>query len=253
MSCGRWRVWLQLSGVLCWDLSKQFTAITLYCSANYFLQLPAFQVQKSSVFRRNGADIHSDLLISVAQAVLGGTARCQGLYETINITVGTITWKSSGIDHCGTSEPHFAAEILQISQVPQYQVPDFFSTECQVACDLLGPTSFPAHCVGTGTGAAGWIAAQIPSEVCWTLLGSSQAFPSLFTQPLNVFRCTNLPDLSHLILKPAGEIIDYKHATQLLCKCIQWDNKRAPCVFTDTPWYSARPENSNEWERHSQG
>ncbi|XP_035195705.1 dnaJ homolog subfamily A member 3, mitochondrial [Oxyura jamaicensis] len=46
-----------------------------------------FRVQKSSVFRRNGADIHSDLLISVAQAVLGGTARCQGLYETINITI----------------------------------------------------------------------------------------------------------------------------------------------------------------------
>ncbi|XP_032303468.1 dnaJ homolog subfamily A member 3, mitochondrial isoform X2 [Coturnix japonica] len=46
-----------------------------------------FRVQKSSVFRRNGADIHSELLISVAQAVLGGTARCQGLYETINITI----------------------------------------------------------------------------------------------------------------------------------------------------------------------
>ncbi|XP_075292303.1 dnaJ homolog subfamily A member 3, mitochondrial isoform X2 [Opisthocomus hoazin] len=46
-----------------------------------------FRVQKSSVFRRNGADIHSDLLISIAQAVLGGTARCQGLYETINITI----------------------------------------------------------------------------------------------------------------------------------------------------------------------
>ncbi|KAM6077585.1 dnaJ homolog subfamily A member 3, mitochondrial isoform 2-T2 [Theristicus caerulescens] len=46
-----------------------------------------FRVQKSSVFRRNGADIHSDLLISIAQAVLGGTARCQGLYETINIAI----------------------------------------------------------------------------------------------------------------------------------------------------------------------
>lgn len=53
------------------------------------LEPPAFQVQKSSVFRRNGADIHSDLLISIAQAVLGGTARCRGLYDTINITVST--------------------------------------------------------------------------------------------------------------------------------------------------------------------
>lgn len=61
----------------------------------------ALQVQKSSVFRRNGADIHSDLLISIAQAVLGGTARCQGLYETINITVSTNTL---GMTQWGTAK-----------------------------------------------------------------------------------------------------------------------------------------------------
>lgn len=44
-------------------------------------------MQKSPVFRRDGADIHSDLFISIAQAILGGTARAQGLYETINVTV----------------------------------------------------------------------------------------------------------------------------------------------------------------------
>ncbi|XP_041063146.1 dnaJ homolog subfamily A member 3, mitochondrial-like isoform X1 [Carcharodon carcharias] len=46
-----------------------------------------FRVQRSSTFRREGADIHSDLYISIAQAVLGGTARAPGLHETINITV----------------------------------------------------------------------------------------------------------------------------------------------------------------------
>lgn len=46
-----------------------------------------FRVQKSPVFRRDGADIHSDLFISIAQAILGGTARTQGLYETINVTI----------------------------------------------------------------------------------------------------------------------------------------------------------------------
>ncbi|XP_071461898.1 dnaJ homolog subfamily A member 3, mitochondrial isoform X2 [Marmota flaviventris] len=46
-----------------------------------------FRVQKSPVFRRDGADIHSDLFISIAQAILGGTARAQGLYETINVTI----------------------------------------------------------------------------------------------------------------------------------------------------------------------
>uniref|UniRef100_A0A3Q2DT17 DnaJ heat shock protein family (Hsp40) member A3b n=1 Tax=Cyprinodon variegatus TaxID=28743 RepID=A0A3Q2DT17_CYPVA len=47
--------------------------------------LITFRVQKSPVFRRNGTDIHSDALISVAQAILGGTATTQGLYETISI------------------------------------------------------------------------------------------------------------------------------------------------------------------------
>ncbi|XP_019611964.1 dnaJ homolog subfamily A member 3, mitochondrial isoform X1 [Rhinolophus sinicus] len=46
-----------------------------------------FRVEKSPVFRRDGADIHSDLFISIAQAILGGTARAQGLYETINVTI----------------------------------------------------------------------------------------------------------------------------------------------------------------------
>ncbi|KAJ8251493.1 hypothetical protein GJAV_G00221950 [Gymnothorax javanicus] len=46
-----------------------------------------FRVQRSPVFRRDGADIHSDVMISVAQAILGGTARAQGLYETVNIAI----------------------------------------------------------------------------------------------------------------------------------------------------------------------
>ncbi|XP_072299409.1 dnaJ heat shock protein family (Hsp40) member A3a isoform X3 [Eucyclogobius newberryi] len=46
-----------------------------------------FRVQTSPVFRRVGADVHSDLFISVAQAILGGTARVQGLYETLNLSI----------------------------------------------------------------------------------------------------------------------------------------------------------------------
>lgn len=46
-----------------------------------------FRVQKSPVFRRDGADIHSDVMISIAQAILGGTARAQGLYSTIDIAI----------------------------------------------------------------------------------------------------------------------------------------------------------------------
>ncbi|XP_057181807.1 dnaJ heat shock protein family (Hsp40) member A3b isoform X2 [Triplophysa rosa] len=46
-----------------------------------------FRVQKSPVFRRNGPDVHSDVMISVAQAILGGAARAQGLYSTIDIAI----------------------------------------------------------------------------------------------------------------------------------------------------------------------
>ncbi|KAF7698252.1 dnaJ heat shock protein family (Hsp40) member A3a [Silurus meridionalis] len=46
-----------------------------------------FRVQKSPVFRRDGADIHSDVQISVAQAILGGTVRAQGLSETVNLSI----------------------------------------------------------------------------------------------------------------------------------------------------------------------
>uniref|UniRef100_A0A1A8DCY1 DnaJ homolog subfamily A member 3, mitochondrial n=1 Tax=Nothobranchius kadleci TaxID=1051664 RepID=A0A1A8DCY1_NOTKA len=49
--------------------------------------LITFRVQSSPVFRRNGADIHSDAFISVAQAILGGTATTQGLYETVSMAI----------------------------------------------------------------------------------------------------------------------------------------------------------------------
>lgn len=47
---------------------------------NSFLFLYA-QVQKSKHFRREGADIHSDVTISLSQAVLGGTIRIPGVFE----------------------------------------------------------------------------------------------------------------------------------------------------------------------------
>ncbi|XP_076137181.1 dnaJ heat shock protein family (Hsp40) member A3b [Alosa pseudoharengus] len=46
-----------------------------------------FRVQRSPVFRRDGPDIHSDVHISVAQAVLGGAATAPGLHDTISIQI----------------------------------------------------------------------------------------------------------------------------------------------------------------------
>ena len=48
-----------------------------------------FRIEKSSYFRRDGCDIHTDATISLSQAVLGGTIRVQGIYEDQTIQVGT--------------------------------------------------------------------------------------------------------------------------------------------------------------------
>ena len=46
-----------------------------------------FQVEKSRYFKRDGADVHTEAEISVAQALLGGTIRIEGLYEDHTIQV----------------------------------------------------------------------------------------------------------------------------------------------------------------------
>ncbi|KAF7994854.1 hypothetical protein HCN44_004326 [Aphidius gifuensis] len=50
-----------------------------------------FRVEKSRYFKRDGADIHTDAEISLAQAALGGTIRVKGVYEdhTVVIKPGT--------------------------------------------------------------------------------------------------------------------------------------------------------------------
>lgn len=50
-----------------------------------------FQVEKSNYFRRDGADVHTEAEISIAQAVLGGTIKIEGVYEDqiIQISPGT--------------------------------------------------------------------------------------------------------------------------------------------------------------------
>lgn len=45
------------------------------------------RVEKSNYFRREGADVHTDAEISLSQAILGGTIRIQGVYETQTLQV----------------------------------------------------------------------------------------------------------------------------------------------------------------------
>lgn len=46
-----------------------------------------FRVEKSKYFRRDGPDIHTDADISISQAILGGSARVEGVYETLTIQI----------------------------------------------------------------------------------------------------------------------------------------------------------------------
>ena len=48
-----------------------------------------FRVARSDYFRRQGADVHTDAAVSLAQAALGGTIRVQGVHEDLNVQVGT--------------------------------------------------------------------------------------------------------------------------------------------------------------------
>lgn len=50
-----------------------------------------FRVEASRHFKRKGADVHSSATISLAQAVLGGTVRVEGVYEDewLNVEPGT--------------------------------------------------------------------------------------------------------------------------------------------------------------------
>ena len=50
-----------------------------------------FKVKPSEIFRRDKEDVHSDLSISISQAILGGVANIKGIYQDhqVKIPVGT--------------------------------------------------------------------------------------------------------------------------------------------------------------------
>ncbi|KRY01581.1 Mitochonrial uncharacterized protein [Trichinella pseudospiralis] len=50
-----------------------------------------FRVSKSDIFRRDGADVHTDVSISISQAILGGTVRIPGIYEDVYLQIPPAT------------------------------------------------------------------------------------------------------------------------------------------------------------------
>lgn len=56
-----------------------------------------FKVAKSNYFRRDDADIHTDAVISISQAILGGNVRIEGLHEDLTVSINPGTSSHSRI------------------------------------------------------------------------------------------------------------------------------------------------------------
>ncbi|XP_022100288.1 dnaJ homolog subfamily A member 3, mitochondrial-like isoform X2 [Acanthaster planci] len=46
-----------------------------------------FRVARSQTFRRDGADVHSDVTVSFTQAALGGSLKIKGIYDSIHLSI----------------------------------------------------------------------------------------------------------------------------------------------------------------------
>lgn len=67
-----------------------------------------FKVAPSLLFRRDKEDVHSDLAISISQAILGGTCKVKGIYEDhqLKIPAGTQSHHRFRLDGKGIKRVH---------------------------------------------------------------------------------------------------------------------------------------------------
>ncbi|CAH8848751.1 unnamed protein product [Trichobilharzia szidati] len=120
-----------------------------------FLQI---RVEKSRQFRREGADIHSDIVVSLAQAALGGKMRVQGIYESIlvNIPAGScsndrIRLPGKGISRIngyGYGDHYVHIHIKppkRLSELQRALLLAYAETETDVTGSVEGVTSTDKH------------------------------------------------------------------------------------------------------------
>ena len=67
-----------------------------------------FKVKPSDVFRRDKEDVHSDVPISISQAILGGTIKIKGIYEDHNLRIpsGTQSHQRFRLSNKGIKRVH---------------------------------------------------------------------------------------------------------------------------------------------------
>lgn len=94
--------------------SSSSTPLVRYSGAVFLIGNVSLQVQKSPVYRREGLNIHSDVFISVGQAILGGTAKAQGLYEPISMVVSVSAYHMSCLSPQRGCRPHLVVVAVQV-------------------------------------------------------------------------------------------------------------------------------------------
>ena len=67
-----------------------------------------FNVKPSNVFRRDKEDVHSDVFITISQAILGGTVKVKGIYEDHNLRIpsGTQSHQRFQLSNKGIKRVH---------------------------------------------------------------------------------------------------------------------------------------------------
>lgn len=86
-----------------------------------------FKVAKSEIFRRDKEDVHSDIAISISQAVLGGSIKVKGIYEDhmLKIPAGTQSHQRFRLSGKGIKRVHssgYGDHYIYIKiKIPRYQ------------------------------------------------------------------------------------------------------------------------------------
>lgn len=110
-----------------------------------------FKVERSSYFRRDGADVHTEAEISFAQAILGGTIRVQGVYEdhSIQIPAGTPSHHQIRLDNKGLKRVNTSGNGNHYIHI-KIQAPARLSAKQKALIQVFGEleADTPGHIMG---------------------------------------------------------------------------------------------------------
>lgn len=110
-----------------------------------------FKVERSPHFRRDGADVHANVEISLAQAVLGGLLRVQGVYEELSVQIqpGTSSHHTICLENKGLKRVNVAGNGNHYIHI-LIRIPKKLSDEQKALLQVYGEieADTPGHIMG---------------------------------------------------------------------------------------------------------